>query len=90
MSIESILIILVIGGVAGWLAGLLFRGFGFGIAGNIVVGIVGGFIGTWILGELNLTMPGGAWVSPILTAFLGASVLLVVIGLVRGGYRRRH
>lgn len=89
MSIESILIILLIGAVAGWLAGLLFRGYGFGLVGNIIVGIVGGFIGTWILGELGVVMPGGEWVSPILTALVGASVLLLVIGLVRGKDRRR-
>ena len=89
MSTESVLIILLIGAVAGWLAGLLFRGYGFGLVGNIIVGIIGGFIGIWLLGELNFTMPGGEWVSPILTALLGASVLLLVIGLLRGKDGRR-
>jgi uncharacterized membrane protein YeaQ/YmgE (transglycosylase-associated protein family) len=89
MSIESIFIVLLIGAIAGWLAGLLFRGYGFGLLGNILIGIVGGFIGTWILGEFGVTMPGGEWVSPILTALLGASALLLVIGLIRGKDGRR-
>jgi len=91
MTLESIVIILVIGAVAGWLAGLLFRGFGFGIIGNIVVGIIGGFIGTWLLAELSFTMPGSPIIAAILTALAGAIVLLAVIGLFAGlsGRRRR-
>jgi uncharacterized membrane protein YeaQ/YmgE (transglycosylase-associated protein family) len=76
MTIESLVIILVIGGVAGWLAGLLFHGSGFGLALNILLGVAGGFVGTWLLGALDLSMPGGPIVSAILTASLGAAALL--------------
>ena len=49
MTIEAIIIILIIGAIAGWLAGLIVRGIGFGLIGNIVVGIVGAFIADWLL-----------------------------------------
>jgi uncharacterized membrane protein YeaQ/YmgE (transglycosylase-associated protein family) len=78
MSAESLIIILVIGSIAGWLAGLLFTGSGFGLAVDMLVGIVGGFVGTWLLGQLGASMPGGPFVAAVLTAFLGASALLLL------------
>lgn len=93
MSIESIIIILIIGGLAGWLAGQLFRGYGFGIAYNILIGIIGGFVGTYVLGKLGVAMPGGAFIAAVLTSFVGASLILLVVFLLgrpRGWWRRRR
>ena len=82
MSIESIVIILIIGGLAGWLAGLIVKGYGFGILGNIVVGIVGAFVGTWVLGQFGVRI-GPGLIGSVLNATIGAVLILVVIGLIR-------
>ncbi|CAG4908464.1 GlsB/YeaQ/YmgE family stress response membrane protein [Paraburkholderia saeva] len=74
---------LIIGAVAGWLAGLLVKGGGFGLLADVVVGIVGAFIGGWLAGALGIAT-GGGWVASIVTAVIGAVVLLVVIRLVKG------
>lgn len=82
MQIEPLLILLLIGGVAGFLAGLIVKGYGYGIVGNIVVGVVGAFIGGWLLPRLGL-YTGGDIIGQIIAATLGAVALLVVIGVVR-------
>ncbi|MCT8974542.1 GlsB/YeaQ/YmgE family stress response membrane protein [Microbaculum marinisediminis] len=82
MGIESIVSLLVIGAVAGWLAGLIMQGRGFGVIGNIAVGIVGALIGTYVLGALGI-MIGGTWVSAIINSVIGAVILLFIIGLVK-------
>jgi uncharacterized membrane protein YeaQ/YmgE (transglycosylase-associated protein family) len=82
MSLETLLIWLFIGAVAGWLAGVIVKGFGFGLVGNIVVGIVGAFIGGWLFGALGIGASYGI-VSAILGATVGAVVLLLVIKLLR-------
>ena len=82
MSMESLLTILFIGGIAGWLAGLIVKGYGFGLLGNIVIGIIGAFVGTWLLGRLGISLSAGM-VGAILNAMIGAIVILVLIGLVR-------
>ena len=81
MTVESLLVFLIIGAIAGWLAGLIVRGFGFGLVGNIVVGIVGAFIAGWLLPGLGLGLTG--IVGSIIYAMIGAVILLVVIGLIR-------
>lgn len=73
----DILWMLIIGGIAGWLAGLIMQGRGFGLIGNIVVGIIGAILGSWIFGALNVG--GGVFV----TALIGSIVLLFLTGLVR-------
>jgi uncharacterized membrane protein YeaQ/YmgE (transglycosylase-associated protein family) len=55
MSNESLLITIAIGAVAGWLAGLVMRGSGYGVVGDIVVGLLGAFIGNWLLRAMNLS-----------------------------------
>ena len=80
MAIEDLIIWLVIGGVAGWLAGLLVKGYGLGLVGNIVVGIVGAAIAGWLLPQLGFVLAGGI-VASILNAVIGAVILLLVIGL---------
>jgi uncharacterized membrane protein YeaQ/YmgE (transglycosylase-associated protein family) len=84
MDSHSIIAWIVIGAVAGWLAGVLVRGGGFGLLGDIVVGIIGAFIGGWLAGVLHIHV-GGGWISTIITAAVGAAVLLLVLRLVRRG-----
>jgi uncharacterized membrane protein YeaQ/YmgE (transglycosylase-associated protein family) len=86
MTMEAILILIVVGAVAGWLAGLLVRGFGMGLVGNIVVGIVGAFIASWLLPRIGVAFSvGNPMVTAILYATIGAVILLLIVGLVRRG-----
>lgn len=82
MSTETLLIFLFIGAVAGWLAGLIVRGFGFGLVGNVVVGIIGSFLGGWLFSQLSISSGSGI-VGAIIGATVGAVVLLLAIRLVR-------
>ncbi|WP_309665371.1 GlsB/YeaQ/YmgE family stress response membrane protein [Tabrizicola sp.] len=82
MGIEAILIILLIGAVAGWLAGLIVKGYGFGLLGNIVIGIVGAFIASLLLPRVGLSLGGGI-VGSIIAATLGAVILLFLIRLIK-------
>ena len=84
MHLPALVVFLLIGAIAGWLAGLIVRGFGFGLLGNIVVGIIGAFLAGWLLPRLGVSF---MLVSPLVTsivyAMIGAIVLLVLIGLIR-------
>jgi len=82
MGIESLIVFLLIGAIAGWLAGLIVKGFGFGLLGNIVVGIVGAFIAGLVLPLVGLSLGGGI-LAAIIHATLGAVVLLFLIKLVK-------
>ena len=82
MTVTSLLFILIIGAIAGWLAGKIVAGYGFGLIGNIVVGIVGAFVAGLIFPRIGLAFGGGTFAS-ILHATLGAVILLVLIRLVR-------
>lgn len=82
MQAEALLILLLIGAVAGFLAGVIVKGYGFGIIGNIVVGVVGAIIGGWLLPQLGL-FPGGNIIGQIASATAGAVVLLILISFVR-------
>src|SRR6266403_3621893 len=84
MSGESLLIILVVGVVAGWLAGQIVQGTGFGIVGDLIIGVVGAFIGAWLLPQLGIHLGSGI-VAAIIDATIGALILLLIIRLVRGG-----
>src|SRR5689334_5881268 len=84
LSNESLLVILFVGLVAGWLAGKIMRGSGFGIIGDLIVGIVGAFIGDWLLPRLGIHL-GVGMVAAIVNATIGAIVLLLIVRLVRGG-----
>ena len=81
MDPTSLIIFLAIGAVAGWLAGLIMKGGGFGLIGNIVVGIIGAFVGGFLAGVLGLSASG--LLGSILLATLGAVVLLFNIGLIK-------
>lgn len=82
MDITSLLIFLLIGAVAGWLAGIIMKGFGFGLIGNIVVGIVGAFIAGLVLPMAGIALGGGI-IGSIISATIGAVILLFVVGLVK-------
>lgn len=78
----ELLIILLVGLVAGWLAGVLVRGGGFGLIGDIVVGILGAFIAGWLLPQLGVPI-GGDLLWEIVSATIGAVILLVIIRVIR-------
>jgi uncharacterized membrane protein YeaQ/YmgE (transglycosylase-associated protein family) len=82
MSATAILIWIIVGAVAGWLAGLVVRGFGFGLFGNIVVGILGAVLSGWLFGAIGFTFLPGI-VNSIITAFIGAVILLFVVRLFK-------
>jgi uncharacterized membrane protein YeaQ/YmgE (transglycosylase-associated protein family) len=73
---------LLIGAVSGWLAGQIQRGFGFGLLGNIVIGIIGSFVGNWLFSVLHISLGGGT-VSTIATSVIGALVTLFLVGLIK-------
>jgi len=78
----SILAALVIGAIAGWLAGLIVRGAGFGLIGNIVIGIIGALLASWLLPQLGVGL-GGGWLRDIVNATIGAVVILVILALIK-------
>jgi uncharacterized membrane protein YeaQ/YmgE (transglycosylase-associated protein family) len=88
MSLETVLIWIAIGLISGWLASAVVGG-GFGVVGDIVVGIVGSFLGGLIFHGLNLHAPFGGLAGTIFVAFIGAVVLLVVLRLIRSAGPRR-
>ena len=88
MSNESLLVIVVVGLIAGWLAGQIMRGAGYGIIGDLIIGIIGAFIGGWLLPQLSIHLGSGI-VAAIVNATIGAMLLLLVLRLVSGGGRWR-
>ena len=86
LSNEGILVILFVGLVAGWLAGKIVRGTGFGIIGDIVVGIAGALIASFLFPKLGIHL-GTGLASEIIYSAIGAIVLLLVVRLIRGGGR---
>ena len=82
MAMHGIIFWIVIGGVAGWLAGTLVKGGGFGLFGDIIVGIIGAFIGGWLAGVLGISI-GSGLIASLVTATLGAVVLIVILRLIR-------
>ena len=82
MTITALIIWLIIGAVAGWLAGLIMKGYGFGLVGNIVVGIIGALIAGWLLPRIGFVLIGGI-AAEIINAVIGAVILLAVIGFFK-------
>ena len=78
----NLVLFLVVGALAGWLAGQIMKGRGFGLLGNIVIGIVGAYIGGNLLGWLGMSM-GGGLIGSLITAVIGAVVLLFIVGLIK-------
>src|SRR5258707_9850177 len=84
MSNESILVILLVGLIAGWLAGQIVKGTGYGLVADICIGIIGALIGSWLLPQLGIHLGAGI-VSAIIAATIGAIILLVILRLVHRG-----
>jgi uncharacterized membrane protein YeaQ/YmgE (transglycosylase-associated protein family) len=83
LGTNSLIVILVVGLIAGWLAGQIMKGSGYGIIGDIIVGIVGAFIGSWLWGALHLPVLGGFWINAIVISTVGALVLLFILRLIK-------
>ena len=83
MDITSLVIFLAIGAVAGFLAGSFMKGGGFGLLGNMIVGIVGGVVGGFVFGLLGIS--AGGLIGSLITATVGAVVLLFIVGLIKKG-----
>jgi uncharacterized membrane protein YeaQ/YmgE (transglycosylase-associated protein family) len=81
MDITSLVIFLAIGALAGWLAGNLMKGGGFGLPVNILVGVIGAVIGGWVFGLLGISASG--LLGSLIMAVAGAALLLFVVGLIR-------
>lgn len=77
----EIIVTLIIGAVAGWLGSLIFSGSGLGLLGNIVVGVLGSFVGYWLLGKLGVSLGTGI-LGAILTGAVGAIVILAILNLI--------
>ena len=86
LSSEGLLVILFVGLIAGWLAGKIVRGTGFGIIGDIIVGIAGAFVASWLFPKLGIAI-GTGLVREIIYSAIGAVVLLLIVRLVRTGGR---
>ena len=89
LSTQSILVILLVGLIAGWLASQIVRGAGMGIIADLAVGIVGAFIGSWLLPRVGIVLGSGI-IAAIINATIGAVILLLIIRLVQGGGRLRR
>ena len=85
LSGESLIVILFVGLVAGWLAGKVVRGAGFGIIGDILIGIIGAFISSWLFPRLGIHLATGL-AGEIIYSAIGAFILLLVVRLIRGGF----
>ncbi|PHN02344.1 GlsB/YeaQ/YmgE family stress response membrane protein [Flavilitoribacter nigricans] len=82
MDAGSLLIILAIGAIAGWIAGNLMRGGGFGLVWNIILGIVGSIVGSWLLGQLGVAAGAGI-LGSLITSVIGAVVILFIASLIK-------
>ena len=81
MNTDSIIIVLIIGALAGWLAGNIMKGKGFGVIGNMVVGILGAVLGGFLFNQLGIS--AGGLIGSLITATVGAITLLFIIGLIK-------
>jgi uncharacterized membrane protein YeaQ/YmgE (transglycosylase-associated protein family) len=81
MDTQSLIIFLIVGIIAGWLAGVLVKGGGFGLLGDMVVGVIGAFLGGWLFSRAGITTWGLAGL--LITALVGAVVLIAIIRLIK-------
>ena len=75
---------IIVGLIAGWLAGQVMRGGGYGILVDVLLGLVGGVIGGWLFGALGVSLPGGV-IGSILVAFVGAVILVAISRAIKRG-----
>ncbi len=83
MELNDLIFTLLIGAASGWLAGQIRQGYGFGLLGNIIIGILGAFVGSWLLRSVLHVDLGSGLLSVIATSVIGALVVLFLIGLVK-------
>jgi uncharacterized membrane protein YeaQ/YmgE (transglycosylase-associated protein family) len=85
MGVQSIIIFVVVGLVAGYLAGIIWKGAGFGLIGNLIIGVLGAFLGGWLFGHFGIG--GGSFIVAlilqIIAALVGALIILWIISLVK-------
>ncbi|MBV9493769.1 MAG: GlsB/YeaQ/YmgE family stress response membrane protein [Acidobacteria bacterium] len=82
MTLTSLIWFLLIGLIAGWLAGRVMRGGGYGVVGDMIIGIIGSLLGGWLFGLLGIGA-GGGLIGALITAFVGAVVLIFLLRLIR-------
>ena len=80
--VESVIAWLIVGAIAGWIAGMVVKGGGFGLLGNIVIGIIGAVVAGWLLPQLGISIGTGI-VRAIINAAIGGIIVLVIIALIR-------
>lgn len=83
MELNDLIFTLIIGAASGWLAGQIRQGYGFGLLGNIIIGIIGAFVGNWLFRSVLHVSLGAGLVSVIATSVIGALVVLFLVGLVK-------
>ena len=81
MTLTSLIWFLLIGLIAGWLAGQIMRGGGYGIVGDMIVGVIGALLGGWLFGVLGIH--AGGLIGAIITAFVGAIILIALLRVIR-------
>jgi len=81
MTLENIIVIILVGAAAGWIGSFFYKGKGLGMVGNVVVGILGSFVGSWLLQELKVNIGGSPIMRAILTGAIGAFVILLFVGM---------
>ena len=82
MDLTALFVIIIIGAIAGWLAGQIVKGSGFGLVGDIVVGIIGALVAGWLFPRIGLSLGGGI-IGSIISAAIGAIIVLVIVRLVK-------
>jgi uncharacterized membrane protein YeaQ/YmgE (transglycosylase-associated protein family) len=82
MDLTALVVIIIIGAIAGWLAGQIVKGSGFGLVGDIVVGIIGALVAGWLFPRIGLSLGGGI-IGSIISAAIGAIIVLVIVRLVK-------
>lgn len=88
ISLSTVIWWLIVGLIAGFLASVVMRGGGYGIVGDIIVGLIGAFIGGWLFSLLGIG--AGGLIGSIVVAFIGACILILLLRLISGGYGRRR
>ena len=82
MTPESLIVLLIVGLIAGWLAGLIWKGSGFGLLWNLIFGVCGSFLGGWLFRFLGIHI-GNGWIGSIIAALVGALIILAIANLIK-------
>jgi uncharacterized membrane protein YeaQ/YmgE (transglycosylase-associated protein family) len=81
MTVTALIWFLLVGLIAGWLAGLVMKGGGYGVVGDMIVGVIGALIGGWLFGVLGIS--AGGLIGAIITAFVGAVILILILRAIK-------